>query len=180
MAPTVILIGFMGSGKTAVGECLAERLGWGFIDADREVERNLGMSIPEAFRSKGENFFRGVEEDVVSRILEKAAASTEGMVVSLGGGAVTSSGTRERLKREQLVMLLDEDVETAFQRAGGGGRPLAAELERFRTLYEERAGVYREAAGMIIDTRGKRIKAVAQEAEAMVREKIGEEGTAGA
>ncbi len=178
MAPTVILIGFMGSGKTAVGQCLAKRLGWEFIDTDHEVVNSMGMSIPEAFRRRGEAIFRGAEEDVVSRILDKAAVLRGGMVVSLGGGAVTSRGIRERLKREPLVVLLDEDVDTAFRRAGGGSRPLAAELESFRSLYEERTGLYREAAGMIIDTRGKKVEAVAQEAEAMVRERIGEEGTA--
>lgn len=176
MAPTVILIGFMGAGKSAVGRRLARSLGWDFTDADDEVEKSMGMSIPEAFSGEGEQFFRDAEQEVVLRLIDEAGESERGTVLSLGGGAVTIPAVRERLKAEPLVLLLDEDVETAFKRAGGGNRPLARDREGFRALYEERSYLYREAAGFVIETSGKGLAEVVREAEAVIRTETGIRG----
>ena len=160
MAPTVILIGFMGTGKSAVGSCLARGLGWNFFDADIQIEKRMGMPVAEVFEKHGEETFRTAEAAVVTGLLDEAASSREGTVISLGGGAVTAPETARRLRREPLVVLLDEDLETAFKRAGGGARPLAGDLGSFRRLFEERQELYRQLAGHVIDTRGKEISEV--------------------
>lgn len=173
MAPAVIIIGFMGSGKSAAGKQLATRLGWKFVDADQQLESEMGMTISEAFVSEGEGYFRELEERLVMELIEAASRSDEGSVISLGGGAVTSGKVRGRLAREQLVILLDEDVETAFARAGDGSRPLAADAAGFRQLYEQRTYLYRQVAGHVVDTRGKDVEAVSAEMENIVTEEVG-------
>jgi shikimate kinase len=170
LAPTVILIGFMGSGKTVAGRVLASSLGWEFVDADAVVEDQMGLSIPEAFSSRGEVYFRQIEEEVVLRLIEEAGSSDNGVVLSLGGGAVTSRSVRELLERQPIVVLLTADIETAFERAGGGSRPLAKERAAFRDLFEERSYLYRQAAGFTVDTSDKDPNVVASEIAAIVRD----------
>lgn len=174
MAQAVILIGFMGSGKTAAGRELARLLDWDFIDADEVVVERMGISIPEAFSTRGEGYFRGVEEEEVLDLLTGADRAEGGLVLSLGGGAVTSKRVRELLKQQRLVVLLDTDIDTAFERAGGGSRPLARERSAFRELYQERSYLYRQAARFSVDTGNKDPKAVASEIAAIVRETINE------
>ncbi len=159
----------MGTGKSAVGERLARSLGWDFVDADPVVEQDMGMPVTEIFSRLGEAAFRRAEERVVLRLLREAAASARGTVVSLGGGAVTIPAVAEKLKAEPRVFLLDEDVDTAFQRACRQPRPLAAGAERFRALFAEREELYRSVAGFIIDTRGKGVEQVAGEIEDLMR-----------
>ena len=96
------LIGFMGAGKTTAGEALAARLGWAFLDADREIEREAGREIPAIFAEDGEPGFRALEERVVERLLTQPNA-----VIALGGGAVLSAVTRERLRDGSFTVLLD-------------------------------------------------------------------------
>ncbi|MCL6106410.1 MAG: shikimate kinase [Actinobacteria bacterium] len=167
MASTVILIGFMGTGKSAVGSYLARGLGWNFFDADIQIEKRMGMPVAEVFEKHGEDTFRTAEAAVVTGLLDKAASSREGTVVSLGGGAVTVPEIARRLRHEPLVIMLDEDLETAFKRAGGGTRPLAGDLDSFRRLFEDRQELYRQLAGYVIDTRGKEIREVS-DAVAMI------------
>jgi shikimate kinase len=87
------LIGFMGSGKTTAAAAIADRLGWRAVDADAEIEREAGRSIKEIFATDGEPTFRALEERVCLRLLHQT-----GVVVALGGGAVTSPLIRERLR----------------------------------------------------------------------------------
>ncbi len=173
MASSLILTGFMGSGKTAVGEELAQRLGWNFFDADPLVEKHLGMSIPEIFEVHGEPGFRRAEETVVKGLLEEAARSQEGAVVSLGGGAVTIPAIYEILMKEPLVVFLDEDIDQAFWRAGGGERPLAQDLESFKSLFLERESLYRSVAKYIVDTRGLDVEQVAERIVKLIHERTG-------
>lgn len=163
MAGSLILIGFMGSGKTAVGESVARNLGWNFRDADTQIEEELGMSISRVFEQQGEAAFRRAEEDVVLKLLDEAAAASQGVVLSLGGGAVTNARVFERLKAEPLVVLLDADLETAFARAQDGKRPLARDLARFKELYGEREELYRSVAKVVVDTRGMNVEETAAE-----------------
>lgn len=173
MAPAVIIIGFMGSGKTAVGKKLAGRLGWEFRDADSRIESEMGITIAEAFAARGEAYFRDLEERVVLEMIDAAGEAATGTVISLGGGAVTSSKVRRRLDSEPLVILLDEDVETAFVRASDGTRPLAGDAAGFRRLYEERTYLYRQAAKYSIDTRKKDVEAVTSEMAGIVENEVG-------
>ncbi|MHB1361119.1 MAG: shikimate kinase [Thermoleophilia bacterium] len=173
MAEALILTGFMGSGKTAVGKLLAEKLNRDFFDADPLVEERMGMPIPEIFEIHGEPEFRKAEETVVTGLLGEAAKSSRGAVISLGGGAVTIAAIYEKLVREPLVVLLDEDVDRAWQHARGGSRPLAADPEHFRSLYAERESIYRSVAKYIVDTRDLDAGGVADRIVELIHERTG-------
>ncbi|MGN6379277.1 MAG: shikimate kinase, partial [Gaiellales bacterium] len=142
------LIGFMGAGKSSVGRPLAKRLGWRFVDADAEIEREAGTSIGAIFERSGEAAFRELEERVVGRLLAHTNA-----VIALGGGAVESPLTRERLREGSFTVLLDVSPQEAWRRVEeeAGDRPLAREATRFRALYESRRAVYAAAADALVD-----------------------------
>jgi shikimate kinase/3-dehydroquinate synthase len=142
------LIGFMGAGKTSAAAALAERLGWRAVDADAEIERDAGRPIRDIFADEGEGSFRALEERVVMRLLHET-----GVVVALGGGAVTSPLIRERLRDESFTVLLDVSPQTAWRRieAQAGDRPLAAEARGFAELYEDRRGLYHATADALVD-----------------------------
>ena len=167
----------MGSGKSAVGRYLARGLGWDFFDADPIVEEHAGASIAEIFRMEGEAAFRRAEEGVVLGLLDEADASPEGTVVSLGGGAVTIPAVAERLRRQSLVFLLEEDVDRAYARVRRSSRPLARDAESFRRLYAEREKVYLELARHVVDTKDKDVKRVADEIVKVLR-RLGVSGIA--
>lgn len=171
MGPTLILIGFMGSGKTTVGKRVAHDLGWEFYDTDLLVEQEEGASIIEIFERGGEVAFREVEELVIFRLLDEVIGKSAGKVVSLGGGSVTIENVYRRLLRESLVVLLNEDVETAFTRALNGERPLANDREAFRQLYAQRKDKYRAVAGIVVQTQGKSISQVAEEIAVKIRKR---------
>jgi shikimate kinase / 3-dehydroquinate synthase len=129
------LIGFMGAGKSTIGREVAERTGRPFVDTDEEIERLHGP-IPELFE-RGEPEFRRIEEQVVAEALAGPEA-----VIALGGGAVLSEQTRDRLEARAFRVFLDVDVETAWERVRGSGRPLARDEAHFRRLYETRQPIY--------------------------------------
>lgn len=170
MAPTVILIGFMGAGKSTVGGRLFRELGWDFIDADRVVEKEMGMDIPRAFAEKGEDGFRREEERVTLSLLDQTALNTGGTVIALGGGAVTIRSVTERLQEEPLVFFLDVDLDTAYERSRDTSRPLAEDAEKFRSIFADRQRLYRDAATYVIDTRGREAGQVAGEIVRILRE----------
>jgi shikimate kinase / 3-dehydroquinate synthase len=132
------LIGFMGAGKSTIGREVAERVARPFIDTDEEIERRFGP-IPQLFEEGGEPEFRRLEEQVVAEALAGPDA-----VIALGGGAVLSESTRERLRARAFTVFLDVDVETAWERVRGSGRPLAQREEDFRQLFEAREPLYHE------------------------------------
>ncbi len=142
------LIGFMGAGKTSCGRALAARLGWRFLDADSEIEREAGRPVGRIFQEDGEPAFRALEERVLGRLLAELDA-----VIALGGGAVTSPVTRERLRDGSFTVLLDVSPQTAWRRveAEAGDRPLAVEAKGFAALYNERRPIYHAAADALVD-----------------------------
>ena len=146
MAPAldrhVALIGFMGAGKTTVGADVAHRLGRRFLDLDRELERSQGRSIPDLFEERGEPEFRKLEAQAAVAALRSRTPT----VIALGGGAVGAREIRRALREHALTVHLRVDPETAWARSRGGGRPLARDEHRFRSLFEERQPLYREAA----------------------------------
>jgi shikimate kinase/3-dehydroquinate synthase len=129
------LIGFMGAGKSTIGREVAERVARPFIDTDEEIERRHGP-IPELFE-RGEPEFRRIEEHVVAEAL-----ASQPSVIALGGGAVLSERTRERLRAHAYTVLIDVDVEDAWERVRGSNRPLAQDPAAFTLLYSERQTVY--------------------------------------
>ena len=150
----VLLVGFMGSGKSAVGAALARRLEWRFIDCDAEVEKETGASIAEIFREGGEDAFRDVEARVTRRALGEDRA-----VIASGGGWPAREGRMESVGRGTLTVWLRVTLEEALRRVSRGGeapRPLlqgpgpataAAALMARRDRYYRMAGLHLDAVG---------------------------------
>jgi 3-dehydroquinate synthetase/shikimate kinase len=136
----LVLVGFMGAGKSTIGARAAERLGRPFVDLDAEIERDQG-AIEEIFATRGETVFRGYEARYLEETLRRSAPS----VVAVGAGAVE---TRELLSGELdvFVVHLEVHVDTAWERTRGSRRPLAADEAEFRHRYELRAPLYAEVA----------------------------------
>jgi shikimate kinase len=102
----VFLIGFMGAGKTAVGGALAQKLGWNFIDLDERIEQQAKHTIAEIFETLGEPVFRRIENEQLSRLLERDL--TKSAVVALGGGAFAQPAIAEKLREAKVpVIFLD-------------------------------------------------------------------------
>ena len=131
------LAGFMGAGKTMLGEQVARRLGREFADLDSEVERRAGASIAELFE-RGESVFRALEEEVAHDLL----AASEPTVIALGGGAVLAGPTRDSLRERAFTVLVEVEPDAAWERIREVGRPLAKGADEFRALYLERQPVY--------------------------------------
>jgi shikimate kinase/3-dehydroquinate synthase len=138
----VVLIGFMGAGKSTLGPEVARRLGRPFLDVDDEIERAHGP-VWELFAREGEAAFRELE----ARFLRDAVGRREPAVVAVGGGAVETSRLLQELAA--FVVLLDIELETAWDRVQGSRRPLAQDPAEFRRRYELRAPLYGEVADAV-------------------------------
>lgn len=103
----IILIGFMGVGKTSVGKQLARKLNFNFIDTDYEIERLTNKSIPDIFEQYGENYFRKLENSILEKFVKN-----EDIVMATGGGIITTKENYNILKNEEKVIFLDGSVET--------------------------------------------------------------------
>ena len=148
MSGPVVLVGAPGSGKSTVGELLAERLGVPFADVDAVIEERTGRSITEIFADEGEAAFRTVEEQTTLELLER-----EG-VLALGGGAVLSPTTRAALRGHRVVWL-QVAAATAVQRVGlNEARPLLLGNVRGRLmkLLAERTPLYADVATERVET----------------------------
>jgi shikimate kinase/3-dehydroquinate synthase len=141
----LVFTGFMGAGKTTAARRLAQRLRLELTDADAAIAEHIGMPIDRCFAEYGEERFRAVEAELVGELLERA----EGGIFSLGGGALHSERIRAALKRH-ITILLDVDVNVAWERAAGRGRPLARDPEEFRDLYIVRRPIYMAAADVVL------------------------------
>jgi shikimate kinase / 3-dehydroquinate synthase len=138
----IALIGFMGVGKTTLGKQLADRIGRPFFDLDREIERSLRRSIPDLFRREGESQFRIVEAERTLATLRFDRPS----VLALGGGAIETAAIREALRKHALTVLLEVELDEAWERVQQSSRPLAKDREQFQALYESRRSLYEDAA----------------------------------
>ena len=117
---TLVLVGLMGAGKTAVGRRLAARLGLAFVDADQEIETAAGCSIDDIFTRYGERAFRDVERRVIARLLLQPV-----QVISAGGGAFIEPETRALIRAQALTLWLRADLELLLARtARRSNRPL--------------------------------------------------------
>jgi shikimate kinase len=108
---TVVMVGMMGAGKTAVGRALAARLGVPFLDSDAEIETAANMTIPEIFARDGERFFRAKEAQVIARLLE-----TERGILSTGGGAFLAAENRRMITQKGVAVWLDAGLDLLWQR----------------------------------------------------------------
>ncbi|MFY7951067.1 MAG: shikimate kinase [Armatimonadaceae bacterium] len=147
----VVLIGFMGCGKTTLGRLLAKRLDATFVDTDRLVESEFGP-IPALFESRGEAFFRDRESEVIDR-----ACTERGLVIATGGGAVLRPANCEAMRSSGLVIWLTARVDIIVSRTSRRrhSRPLldvADPRERVLRLLGERSPLYRGCSHRIVDT----------------------------
>jgi shikimate kinase len=157
----IILTGFMGTGKTAVGKELARLLNMRLVDVDTEIERSRKMKITDIFRDFGEPYFRDVETEMIREL-----ARTKNTVISTGGGAVLRAENMEVLRETGVIFCLFADPETIISRTGGSkDRPLLNvedPLAKINELFQARMPLYKKA-GIAIDTNGKTPLDVAEE-----------------
>ena len=159
MNKNIVLIGFMGTGKSSVGSRLAQRLKREFVDMDREIERVSNMTVAEIFRKHGEVRFRSEEQLMVKKLSQRS-----NLVIATGGGVVLSSENVDHLKRNGILVCLDASPEDIFARVSRkkGIRPLLKKgttEEDIRLMLEEREPYYR-CADIRVNTSEKDVDAV--------------------
>jgi shikimate kinase len=167
----VFLVGFMGAGKTAVGQRLAQQLGWRFVDLDEEIERQAERSIAQIFKTSGEAEFRKLETEMLSKLLQQVSVG-EPAVVALGGGTFVQRENVEKLREAGArVIFLDAPLEELLSRCEaqqGRIRPLLKyDAEALNVLYAERRPLYL-GAETTVHTSGKSVAEVASEVERWV------------
>jgi len=141
----VVLVGMPGSGKSSVGKAVAEKLGREFVDADEEIERAAGISIPEIFSRYGEEHFRSLETQVLSELGKRS-----GIVLSTGGGCVLFERNYAPLHQNGRIYRLVRNVEQLSTE----GRPLSTSLERLKEMEVEREVHYRRFADVTVENNG--------------------------
>ncbi len=107
----IVLVGLMGAGKSSVGRRLAEKLGFTFVDADQEIEKAAGQTIPEIFARHGEEYFREGEKRVIARLLENSD-----LVLATGGGAYMNSETRAAVRQHGVSVWLKAELDLLVKR----------------------------------------------------------------
>jgi shikimate kinase len=143
--PGLYLIGFMGSGKSAVGRLLADELGWSFADIDEDIEKAQGVSIAEIFDRRGEQEFRVIEREAVRKRVREIECGKP-MVLALGGGAFVDPENRKTLEERGVTIWLDCPFPRICARLDGQThRPLARDPEKFRQLFDDRRDTYGKA-----------------------------------
>jgi shikimate kinase len=164
----VILVGFMGAGKSTVGRMLARRLGRCFVETDAMITAREGRSIPEIFADRGEPYFRQLEAEALEALTEK-----RGHVVATGGGFPCEPGVMDRLLQLGTVVWLAADFEAAYARANRvGGRPMLAgrSADDAAALYRARQEFYRRAH-LALDTTRMTVDAVVSRIVRHLRER---------
>jgi shikimate kinase len=151
MGDNVILVGFMGAGKSTVGRLVARRLGRCFVETDDMITAKEGRSIPAIFTERGEAHFRALEDEAIALLALKG-----GDVIATGGGLPCREGRAEALRALGTVVWLRGEFDTLYARAlAGGDRPMLAGRRRedVQALYESRVPYYGRAH-VIVETDG--------------------------
>jgi shikimate kinase len=175
---TIVLVGMMGAGKTAVGRTLAAQLGVPFLDSDHEIEAAADRSIAEIFERDGEPFFRQKESQVIERLLD----GTPG-VLSTGGGAYMSDVNRQMITEKGVAIWLDADIEVLWERVRNKDtRPLLRTDNPKQTLtdlFNARVPIYqladlsvKSAGGISLEEMGRRVQAALAEIRPDVLETV--------
>ena len=163
----IVLTGFMGAGKTAVGKELAGLLDMRLIDLDSEIEKAEHMTINEIFKQFGEKKFREIETEMIKKV-----ANNENIIISTGGGAVMKQENMDLLKKTGIIIYLMATPETILQRTGkNSDRPLlqvANPLAKINELLNLRKPFY-EKADIMIDTENKTPLRIAKEIVEKIR-----------
>ncbi|WP_166820460.1 shikimate kinase [Thalassoroseus pseudoceratinae] len=149
------LIGYRGSGKSTVAAILAQRLGWAWVDSDREIVRRAGRPIREIFAQNGEPAFRELERQVLAELL-----SRDELVLATGGGAILNADTRAQMKTVGPIVWLTADIETLMTRLAGDAntkddRPNLTDVggrQEIETVLNQRNPIYQECADITLPT----------------------------
>lgn len=159
----IVLMGFMGAGKTTVGKCLAKALSCEFIDTDERIEKEQGRKISDIFEEDGEQAFRDMETDLLKRLQD----SEEDFVLSIGGGMPVREENRALLRSIGTVIYLRTSKKEIIRRVSGDtNRPLlqgGSLEEKVTSLMNAREGIYIETAHVEVVTDGKYPKKVVEE-----------------
>ena len=163
MKTGIALIGFMGTGKTAVGRVLAEKLGKEFVELDLIIEQKAGKTISEIFCQDGEIQFREAEIETIKEVSRK-----KNTVIACGGGIVLNKINIDRLRNECIIVYLTASPQIIFRRTSGGKneRPLLmgdGQLNRIRELMRYRKPFYERAADIKVNTSRLKVNSVARE-----------------
>ena len=150
LSKSIVLTGLMGSGKSAIGKALSEKMGVPLSDTDKIIEKEVGKTIFEIFSDSGEKYFRQVEEKVVGRLLDKAAH-----IISTGGGSILSPKTRKAIKSKSFSIWVQCNVDIISNRIHDQEkRPLLKNKNILDTLVKknrERVKFYRQADSHIVN-----------------------------
>ena len=139
----LVFLGMMGSGKTSIGLIVSKKLKLDFIDIDHEIEKELGIKIPEIFDTKGEMFFRNIEEKITLKMLKRNNA-----VISLGGGAFLNKNIKNEVLKNHLSFWLKWNTKTLIERIKNNKkRPIANKLNvnELIELIKKRSYIYSKA-----------------------------------
>lgn len=167
---SIVFVGLMGAGKTAIGRKVATTLGLSFLDSDHEIEAASRMTVPELFERYGEAEFRALEQRVILRILEHGP-----QVLSTGGGAYMNDQTRAAIAANGLSVWLKADIDTLMDRvAKKQNRPLLKNADPravMARLMDERYPIYAQADVTVL-TRDERKEVIAGEVIEAVAERL--------
>ena len=163
MKSSIALIGFMGTGKTAVGKALAQKLGKDFFEMDSLIEHKAGKPIPEIFQQDGEIAFRELEIEVAKEVAQRKNA-----VIACGGGVVLNKINIDRLRKNCVIIHLTASPTAILKRTSGdkNDRPLLNQpdkAKRIRELMNYRKPFYQRATDVEIDTSRLDIDSVAEQ-----------------
>ncbi len=156
----IVLVGFMGVGKTSIGKVLSKRLNLDFFDTDIEIEKEYG-SIENIFESFGEDYFRNLETKVLNSIIKK-----DNLVISTGGGVVIRNS--DVLKELEKVVFLDSNVENIYNNIKNDTkkRPLLKDCdikEKIETLLNKRYNLYESVSNIKIKAENKTVDEISEE-----------------
>lgn len=175
---SIVFIGLMGAGKTAIGRKVAQALGLPFIDSDHEIETVSRMTVPELFERYGEPEFRALEERVVGRLVKDGP-----QVLSTGGGAYMNANTRQAIARDGISVWLKADLDTLMARvARKPNRPLLKNADPrgvMQRLIDERYPVYGQCDITVMTRDAKREEIMAEVIGAIDQWLAGESGGEG-
>jgi shikimate kinase len=146
----IVLVGFMGAGKTTVGQLLADRLGLPFADVDAVIEQRTGTPVPQIFAEQGEPAVRALEQETIASLLAGPR-----LVLALGGGAAEHEQTRRVLRAAEHTVYLHVPYEAALDRVDGDhGRPMLRR-PNLPDIYRSRLMGYEEVATLTVSTEGR-------------------------